>query len=186
MGFLAAVPAALGSLGAGMGSAAAGASALAGTTAAKGIAGATAAGAGAAGAGAGLSGVSTTALLGSSGGFLSSLGSLLGDPSTKSLGSTLSAGSKLIETLGDLPLGAAMPSKASPVESLKKGADLGASLRHLLGGGGGETQQNPLQDPIFQGPAMLSLLGGSNTSNTLGAGGGGYTPTAYQHPMMRR
>lgn len=173
MGFLAAIPAAIGGLfGSGGAAAAAGTAgaAGAGTTAALGslapgfltgteaAAGADVA-AGALGAGAGAGGMTL-------GAGLNALSPLLGG-----LGKVASAGSDLLAKFGDVPLsdvlGDSTIPKDSPLAAVQSGAKLGASLNSLLSG---SKSMNLPAPPVLQAqPAATSTPTGMI---------GGFTPTA--------
>jgi hypothetical protein len=196
MGFLAAIPAAIGSLFGGGGAAALGA------------------GAGAAGAGAGLStaslipaaagaaatgaevGAGALGAAGAAGATPMTLGSVLGTtaPLLGGLSKTASAGADLLGKFGDISLdkifggaaggaspgGAVMssPAPSSPMQSLGQGLKLGSSLHDLLGGGGGKPQMAPApaMTPPAPTPIQTGPVGAQGTPT--GPGGASYMPTA--------
>ena len=185
MGFLAAIPAAIGGLFGGGAAAGLGATtALSGMEAMTGATvGASAlGGAGAAGAGAGLGGLT----LGTGLGMLS--------PLLGSLGKVAASGSDLLKTFGDVPLGdvvgsASVPAASAPglgqvgapigdsLAKFKTAAQFGGSLRDLMGSGSDTKtlQQTPAPMALPQPPPPL--VPPPSTSTPLGMGSS-YTPTA--------
>ena len=187
MGFLAAIPAALGigggtAAGLGAGATTAG---LIGSAAAAPMTGAAVGTGLGAGAGAGLGALSTAGLLSTAGPFLASLGGLTGDTMLGSLGKVASTGGKFLTQVGDIPLTDILGPKSN-LDTLKKAADFGGAIRGMVGGGGEGGQQPlpPLPAPMVPQPVFNPGTTTRSLAPSTPSPAGYAEPTAYRTSQL--